>query len=166
MATSFPYPYFLDENSGKIFRHPVIDEEGEIFEKREFKKSYPDKKYIDNKSLKKQIDKFLENNPEYVSNVYKSDKGGIERIEELVKGIDGKSFRNLQKCKVFSLQEFNDPLIVGMLKKFNYEETVYVLENLLPHDLKNFGCNILNTVWNLRKVIFSSIFWKMRKISI
>ena len=44
MTTSFPYPYFLDENSGKIFKHPILSEDGEIFEKREFKKQFPEKK--------------------------------------------------------------------------------------------------------------------------
>lgn len=156
MTTSFPYPYFLDEKTGKIFRHPITSEDGEIFEKREFKKSFSEKKYFDNKRLKSQIEEFLKLNPEYSKSIYVSDKTSFERVKEFVSG--KKHSRNLRKCSIFSLSEFDDELIMNLIKKCDENDIEYILINLIPYDLKNYGVNLLRHCIELsNKKIFKFI---------
>lgn len=98
--------YFFNKDRSYIYNHPIISKEGRTYEKREFKKNFPNEPYYDNLELRTNIQDFLAENTKFHGLVYKSDKSGIERIIEILE--KKKKFDNLRKAQSFCLQDINE----------------------------------------------------------
>lgn len=140
---------FRNPKTNKIYRHPIITEDGKIFEKREFKKMCLSKNYFDNKHLKEQIGKFLGDNPFYIDQVYKSDKSPKERI---IDQINGKKIESLLKAQNFDCKDLNEDIFI-----LSDEKLKYIFENT-TFDNYHFCIFIILSIKINSRPVFNILF--------
>lgn len=126
--------HFVDERTQKIYKNPVLDTNGDSWEKEDFISKNPEGLCVPNKLLKKQISEFLSNKhfDDYKDMLYKLPKTPSQRVQNY---FDSKSKYYLNKEEIFKITNFS-------------------FEDIDEH-LENIFCN--STDKDVRTYVFSNI---------